>query len=284
MDYNDDFLGVYEEKEAKAEGKHCNECGAHWMPDDDVDPDQFVHCIECGSDDIEDCSDSDCVKSSMAEENRELVSARQEYPGRLLVSKRKNKKGVEEDFVEHVFKTYTGEELRLGDYDKNGYRMIGVGVKGLEAVMALWITPQGKGNPMLKMDAGVTFKGSSPYFEGYSGDMDRATPFPAFREGKDKSGTPFGTRTSLDNFDAVVELFEAQCDKYGCKKEPRIWSGAARAVEDAKAVRTSGGGGGRAAKALTASEILDLKYVNGELGKGKAADEEYIRQKKILLG
>jgi hypothetical protein len=88
----------------------------------------------------------------------------------------------------------------------------------------------------------------------------------------------------LDNFDAVVELFEAQCDKYGCKKEPRIWSGAARAVEDAKAVRTSGGGGGRAAKALTASEILDLKYVNGELGKGKAADEEYIRQKKILLG
>ena len=258
MDYDNDIVGIYDLEH----GKHCNECGAHWIPDDDEDPDQFVHCVECGSDDIETCDDPLCAKSTVAEENREYAYAKQDYPGRLAISKRKNKKGEDEDFVEMYFKVSTGEELRLGDYDKNKYRLIGVGLKGMEAVVALWITPDKRS---LKMDAGVSFKSGSPYFEGYAGnDVDKCDAFPDFRTKFATSDNPKGTRTSLSNYDQVVELFNAVCDRYGCKKEPRIWSGAERAVEDAKAAAPVSSGGGKV-KVKSPIEILEMQFAEGKI-------------------
>ena len=261
MNYDNEVLFLGDDNKDLKSNKHCNECGAHWVPDDDEDPQSFTNCVECGSNDIETCNDPFCVKSSMAEEN--YAYARQDYPRSIRIAKRMNKEGKEEEYPESYYKVFTGEELRLGDYDKNGYRLIGVGLKGMDAVVALWITPQPR--PQLKMDAGVNFRAGSPYFEGYAGnDVSRADPFPEFREKFKTLDNPKGTRTSLANYSQVVELFNVVCDKYGLKEEPRIWEGAERAVEDAKVV--GGGGGGSSNKTVTDPlKLLEIQYANGEI-------------------
>lgn len=272
MDDFEKYLNDLTGGEGDAKLKHCKACGEHWDPDDDSRSDSYSHCV-CGSEDVEDCDDKgECVLSSLAEDD--FAYARQEYPETIKIAKRVNKKGEEEEYPERYYKVFTGEELKLGDYDKNGYRLIGVGLKGMEAVIALWITP--KPRCQLKMDAGIGFRSGSPYFEGYTGnDVSRADPFPEFREKFKTLDNPKGTRTSLANYDQVVDLFNKVCDKYKLKETPRIWEGAERAVEDAKA----GSGGSSGSKQIVTDplKLLGMRYANGEID-----DKTFLAQAKQL--